>query len=229
MTQKQTMASATRRPDFIGTCNVRGEISFYGATAAEIDRSAFTLTRVLRTFGFAPGSNILTISMVPEIIQYGGFERAVQMLGLYGLNADDSLFDAGRVESISRQFNPAAICGVAASTLEGLRMFGHDVATVFAGRTVWARPDAFEQVSAMADVDARRVVSIGPVLALECAHGSLHYDSRDWTIVARDGVLRLTSRYNRIEPLDDLDTGHCGSVSVAPCTCGTRDGVVVLA
>lgn len=228
MTQNQTIAGATRRPDFIGTYNVRGEVSFYGATAAEIDRSAFTLTRVLRTFGFAPGANMLTISMVPEIIQYGGFERAVQMLGLYGLNADDSPFDAGRVESISRQFNPAAICGVAASTLEGLRMFGHDAATVLAGRTVWARPDAYAQVTKMDNVDVRQVVSIGPVLALECAHGSLHYDSRDWTIVARDGVLRLTSRYDRIEPLTDLDTGYLGSTPDMPCTCGTRDGVVVL-
>ncbi|MDM7957654.1 hypothetical protein [Blastomonas sp.] len=221
------MTSAIRRPDFIGSYNVRGTVSFYGATAAEIDRSAFTLTRVLRTFGFAAGSNIMTISMVPEIIQYGGFERAVQMLGLYGLNADDSPFDAGRVESISRQFDPVAICGVAASTLEGLRMFGHDAEKVFAGRTVWARPDAYAQVCSMPNVDTRRVVSIGPALALECAHGCLHYDSRDWTMAEYDGVLHLSSRYDRTEPLAELDTGIAGSISDRPCTCGVRDGVVV--
>lgn len=223
------MASAPRRPDFIGCYKVRGDVSFYGATAAEIDRSAFSISRVLRTFAFAPGSNILTISMVPEIIQFGGFERAVQMLGLYGLNADDSPFDAGRVESISRQFDPVAICGVAASTLEGLRMFGHDPARVFAGRTIWARPDAFDTVRGFANVDARRVALIGPVMALECAHGSLHYDSRDWDIVSRVGRLHLSSRTERTEPLADLDTSIDGRVGTEPCTCGTRDNVVVLA
>ncbi len=221
--------TATARPDFIGTYNVSGVISFYGATAHEIDRGAFALSRVIRTYRFPAGSNVLTISMVPEIIQYGAFERAVQMLGLYGVNADDSPFDAGRVESIVRQFAPVAICGVAKSTLDGLRMLGHDPAAVLAGRVVWARPDAYDEVKAMAGIDCRRVASIGPALALECRHGGLHYCSRDWTITDPAGQLHITSRTDRIEPVDNLASGHAGRVAETACGCGTRDGSVVMA
>jgi hypothetical protein len=215
------------RPDFIGCYDVAGERRFYGATGAEVDRASFTISRVLRTFEFEPGSNILTISMVPEIIQYGAFERAVQMLGLYGLNADDSPFDAGRVESVARQFTPVAICGVAKSTLDGLAMMGHDPAIVFAGRVVWARPDAYDAVRALG-IPARRVASIGPMLALECASGGLHFDNRDWTLEDRDGELSLSSRMDRVEALERLQTGYIGQVSHEPCACGTRDAVVRL-
>lgn len=217
------------RPDFIGTYVAHGRLNFYGATATEIDRASFAVSRVLRSFTFPAGSNILTISMIPEIIQYGAFERAVQMLGLYGLNADDSPFDAGRVESIARQFAPVAVCGVAKSTLDGLAMMGHDVATVFCGRVVWARPDAFEAVSALAHVDSRRVVSVGPVLALECAFGGLHYDSREWSIVNTVwGTLAISSRLDRVEPLIDLDTGLAGRVEDVACRCGARDAILVM-
>lgn len=219
--------SPMRKPEFIGCYDVAGTRHFYGSTAQEVDRSAFTLTRVLRTFEFAPGSNILTISMVPEVIQYGSFERAVQMLGFYGLNADDSPFDAGRVESIVRQFSPAGICGVAKSTLDGLAMMGHDPAKIFTGRTVWARPDAYDALVALG-IPARRVVSIGPMLALECASGGLHYDNREWTLEAEDGELLLSSRLNRVEPLERLPVGHKGSVSPNACSCGTREQVVHL-
>lgn len=219
---------ANRRPDFIGCYDVGGTRQFYGATAQEIDRSAFALSRVLRSFEFAPGSNVLTISMVPEVIQYGAFERAVQMLGFYGLNADDSPFDAGRVESIIRQFAPVAVCGVAKSTLDGLAMMGHDPAKIFAGRVVWARPDAFDALVALG-VPARRVASIGPMLALECAAGGLHFDNREWMLEAKDGALILSSRMNRVDPIEDLAVGYSGSIGTHACPCGMREEVVTLA
>lgn len=219
---------ANRRPDFIGCYDALGTRHFYGATAQEIDRSAFALSRVLRSFEFAPGSNVLTISMVPEVIQYGAFERAVQMLGFYGLNADDSPFDAGRVESIVRQFAPVAVCGVAKSTLDGLAMMGHDPAKIFAGRVVWARPDAYDALVALG-IPARRVASIGPMLALECATGGLHFDDREWVIDEEEGALILSSRMNRVEPVERLATGYMGSIRAEACGCGTREQVVKLA
>lgn len=214
------------RPDHIGAFTANGETHFYGVTVAEIDRGAFAVARVLRTFDFKPGSTLLVISLVPEIIHYGAFERAAQMLGLYGINADDSPFDAGRVESISRQFDPPAMAGVSAQTLGGLKTFGHDAAKVLAGRTVWARADAFEAVRAMPAVNARRVVAFGPHLAFECAHGGLHYDSRDWVVEARDGVLHISSRYQRAESVEGFNTGIRGAVESRACSCGNRDAVI---
>jgi len=223
------MSRITTRPDFIGAISAGGIVHFYGASAAEIDRGAFAIVRVLRSFRVAPHSTILTVSTIPEIVQYGAFERAIQMLGMLGINADDSPFDAGRVESISRQFEPPAICGVSAATIDGLRALGHDPAQCFAGRTVWARPNAYKSVLELDRVDARQVVSIGPALALECAEGSLHYDSREWSIHAVNGTLRISSRHERSEPLVDFDTLIDGEVIVRPCRCGAKDGAIRIA
>lgn len=217
------------RPDFIGCYDIGTVRHFYGVKTAELDRAAFTCSRVLRTFGFIEGTHILTISMVPEIVQYAPLERGIQMLGIYGLNADESPFDAGRVASIARQFAPVAICGVAKSTLDGLAMLGVDARTVFEGRVVWARPDCYEAVRALGGCDARRIASIGPMLAIECAHGGLHYDSRDWELSVAGGRLMLSSRLPRVEPLDQLDTGVEGTLPDHPCRCGIRDALVALA
>jgi hypothetical protein len=214
------------RPDHIGAFVLNGTSHFYGVTAAEMDRGAFAVTRVLRSFDFKPGSTLLVISLVPEIVHYGAFERAAQMLGFYGINADDSAFDAGRVESISRQFDPPAMVGVSGQTIEGLRMFGHNVENVFAGRTVWARADAYNAVKVIPRVNARRIVSLGPLLAFECAHGGIHYDSRDWIVEVRGGWLHLSSRLERVHPINDLDTGLRGVVEEHACSCGNRDATI---
>lgn len=216
------------RPDVIGTYKVESTVSFYAARYDELDRGAIGIARLLRSFKFAPGSAILVVSLVQEVLQIAPFERAVQVLGMYGVNAELSPFDAGRVESSTRQFLPVAIFGVGASTLEGLKSFGHDPAKIFADRTIWARPDAYDAVAAMPYVDARRVVFLGPTTAIECAHGGLHYDSRDWFLESRGGRLHLSSRMPRFEPLSGLDTGVDGAVSTEPCACGTKEAVIIL-
>ena len=222
------MTIAGSRPDVIGTYKVGQAVSFYGVRYDELDRQAISLARLLRTFNFAPGSTILVVSLVQEVIQFAPFERAVQTLGMYGVNAELSPFDAGRIESSARQFLPVAICGVGASTLEGLRSFGHDPAAIFADRTIWARPDAYDEVKAMPYVDARRMVFLGPAVAFECAHGGLHFDARDWSLREADGELRLSSRMPRVEPVTDLATGVHGALSPHACSCGTKEALITV-
>ncbi len=210
-------------PDIVGSYVKDGKREFYSCMRAELDRSGTRLLSVLNTFRFAPHRFVLVVSTTPEVTQFAPFELAVQLAGLYGINADDSPFDAGRIEANSRQFNPVAMMGVSARTLEGLRMLGHDPEKVFRGRTVWARPDAYTDVKAMEEVDARRVVLIGPTMAIECAHGGLHIDSREWASEEKGGSIQLTSRQIRYEPLRDFDTGVTGTLQQSPCACGSAD------
>jgi hypothetical protein len=221
-------AIAGSRPDVVGCYAERGQMQFFPVRYDELERLSIAIARLLRSFNFAPGSVILTISLVPEIVQFAPFEKAVQILGHFGINAESTNYDAGRIESIVRQFDTPAICGIGAASLEGLAMFGHDPATVFAGRTVWARPDAYAAVKAMAGVDARRIVVLGPAVALECAHGGLHYDDRDWLLAEKDGRLHLSSRLPRITPVDDVDTGVSGRIAATACTCGTKEACITL-
>ncbi len=216
------------RPDIVGCYKAGGRTEFFPARYDELERQSLGIARLLRTFGLAPGRTILVVSLVPEVIQFAPFEKAVQYLGMYGINAESTNFDAGRIESIARQFDVPAICGIGAASLEGLRMFGHDPAKVFAGRTVWARADAYDEVKAMPGVDARRLVILGPLVAYECAKGGIHYDNRDWTLDGAGGTLRLSSRMPRITPLSNLDTGVEGRVLDTACNCGTKEALIAL-
>lgn len=216
------------RPDVIGSYTVDGKSHFYASRRVELDRAGVNMVRTLKSFGFKPGSVITNVSLTPEVVQFAPFEYAVQILGMYGTNADLSPYDAGRVESLSRQFEPVAMMGIGKDTLDGLTMMGHDPAAVFQGRTVWARPDACDAVRAMSGVDGRRCVLAGPVLLFDCAHGNLHYDSREWSVETENDELLLTSRQVRSEPVERLATGIKGRLSSDACPCGNHDPVIEL-
>ncbi|HBL92030.1 MAG TPA: hypothetical protein DHV57_11290 [Hyphomonas sp.] len=215
-------------PDVIGSYTVDDKMHFYASRRSELDRAGVNMVRTLKSFGFQPGSVITNVSLTPEVVQFAPFEYAVQILGMYGTNADLSPYDAGRVESLSRQFDPVAIMGVGMDTLEGLKMMGHEAATVFKGRTIWARPDAYDAVVAMPGVFARRCVLAGPVLLFECANGNLHLDAREWIGTCKENQLRLTSRQIRAEPVSDLATGISAQISDQACSCGNHDTIVDL-
>lgn len=215
------MTQATsRHPDIVGAYSVGETQHFHAATYTELSRTAGSFADVIATFGFAPEDFILTISLLPESIYFTAFESAVGKLGIYGTNADDSPFDAGRIEALSRQVDFVAACGASTHTLSGLRQFGHDPVEVFKGRTVWARPDAFEEFEAMEGVDARRFVPLGPAFALECAHGGLHVDHVEWNFSDDGGRIHVASRLAHVDPVDDVDTGVAGKMSRQPCPCG---------
>jgi hypothetical protein len=167
---------------------------------------------------------------VLEVVQFAPFEQALTLLGLIGINADASPFDAARVESIMRQFDIAAVCGVTKGVLDGLIALGHDPARVFAGTVVWARPDAWPLVAAMPGVTARRCAELGPVLGLECVEGDgLHIDAREWSLGDVGGTIKVSARAARITPVTDLDTSVHGHVLEHPCRCGSVDPRVILA
>lgn len=224
------MSANLAHPDFIGQYVVSGKSHFYAVTRMELDRGGHSAARVLASFEIQPGRFILTISFSQEIAQYAPFEAGMQMLGLYGTNADRSPYDAARVEAMIRLFDVAGICGVDKAVLDGLAMLKHNAAALFKNRIVWALPDAYEAVAAMPGVIARRCADIGPVLGLECHAGEgLHVDSREWALEESDsGTLLLSSRSARVQPLQRLDTGVKGRIVNAPCHCGNRDWLVTL-
>lgn len=217
-------------PDVVGRYLIGDQAFFYPVKRPEVDRAAVSPARNIASFAIAPGRYVLTISLTQEFVQFAPFEQACQQLGLLGTNADASAFDAKRVESLIRQFDVAAICGIDAGVLDGLADLGHDAATILAGRVVWARPDAFDRVAAMPGVNARRCATIGPVLGLECVEGEgMHIDGREWIASAPGGTIILDSRLPRLTPLVALDTGVAGDVVTAPCRCGSPDPRLVLA
>ncbi|MET0372100.1 MAG: hypothetical protein ABW039_12085 [Sphingobium sp.] len=223
------MTMVANHPDIVGRYDIEGRTDFYLVKRTELDRSAFALARIIERFGIAAGRYILTVALSQEIVQFAPFEEACTMLGFIGTNADASPMDAGRVESICRQFDAAAVCGVDAAVLQGLDEAGHALGPIFAGRIIWARPDAYHRLAALEGATVLRCAKIGPALALECLEkGGLHLDGREWALSAPERTIRMTSRMARIHPLDDVDTGVAGTVDHSACACGSRDPRVIL-
>jgi hypothetical protein len=207
----------------------RGQPLFLPFSSAEVQRARLAMQRRLASFHFRASHGILITSLVDEGAQFVALERAAMDYGLVVCPADSSFFDAARVESIIRRFDIAAVAGVGLPALEGLRHCGHDPAKVFAGLTVWARPDAYPILQAMPAVNLRRWLEIGPAMAVECsAAQGAHLDRMEWDVELEEGCIVLTSRLRRALEFYRLHTGIRAHLRHDVCLCGSNDPRVTL-
>ncbi len=198
-------------------------------SSLELERGRVAALRVLQSFHFRTGGNIMFTSMWDEGAQLMPVERAIMSYGMVVISADSSPFDAGRVESIARRFELKGAMGITAATLEGLARMGHDPAKVFAGMVVWARPGAYETLSAIATLDVHRCMELGPAFAIEChAKSGAHLDRFEWDVTEDGGEIVLTSRLERSESFQRFHTGHRGRLLRGVCACGNADPRVLL-
>jgi hypothetical protein len=198
-------------------------------STVELERQRRFALRVISTFHFHPGVNIMFTALMDEGAHFLGVERAIMSYGMVVASADSSLYDANRVESIARRFPLAAIFGVTPGTLDGLKHFGHSAEKVFAGMPVWARPGAYEALRALPGTQVFRVMEIGPALGLECAKGvGVHVDRFEWDVDSEDGEIVLSSRLERSESFERLRTGVKGHVVHGTCACGNPDPRVIV-
>jgi hypothetical protein len=197
-------------------------------SALELERSRRAMVRVLSTFHFRTGSNVLVTALMDQAAQLMGAERAVMSYGMVVVSADSSPYDAGRVESILRRFDLVAAIGICGATLDGLEKMGHDPVRLFADMVVWARPDAYERLAGKPGMKVFRWMEVGPAVALECREGAgAHIDRFEWTVDEIDGEVVLTSRLERSREFEQARTGVRGHVVHGVCKCGNPDPRIV--
>ena len=193
-------------------------------SALELERSRRAMVRILSTFHFRSGNNILLTALMDQGAQLLGAERAIMSYGMVVASADCSLFDAGRVESILRRFDLVAVLGLSSDTLDGLVKLGHDPEKLFAGKVVWARPGAYERLAGKPGLSVYRWLEVGPAVALECREGAgAHIDRFEWDIEQVDGEVVLTSRLERSMAFERVRTGIHAHVKHGACKCGNPD------
>jgi hypothetical protein len=194
----------------------------------ELERARLAAVRVLDSFHFRSGGNVLLTSMWDEGAQLMPVERAIMSYGLVAVSADSSVFDAQRVESIVRRFPLIGAMGITAGTLDGLEKLGHDPARLFAGPVVWARPGAYERLKPLGGLKVYRCLELGPAFAFECPCGAgAHLDRYEWAVEEQDGEVLLSSRLPRCESFTRLRTGVKARVVHGVCGCGNPDPRVV--
>jgi hypothetical protein len=216
--------ASTVLPELIGRYYVRTESHFLPLSTREVTRAAEFLGTVIDTYNFAPGKAVLLVCQFEEAAQFLPLEEALTDRGLILANAEASLYDGGRAESILRRFDICAIIGLNGPLLDSMEALGVDLAQALADTVVWARPDAYERLTGLKGFTLRRYLEVGPTLGLECRFGGgAHVDAREWALADADGTVKVTSRLLRALPLDGADTGIGGTVDRSICDCGLAD------
>ncbi len=208
--------------------NVDGEKTSLPYSLMEVDRSRRAILRVLNTFHFRTGANILITSLFDEGAHMMPFERAVMTYGMVAASADSTPWDAKRVESIVRMFALSGAAGISGDVLDGLAQLGFKPEELFDGMKVWARPDAYERLKAFPNLDVYRWMEIGPAVAVECSQGAgAHIDRFEWNVEEIDGEVVLTNRLNRCVEFKNYHTGLKAKVHNGGCDCGNPDPRII--
>jgi len=215
----------TIEPALVGSYPAANGREFLPVSGPELGRTQFAIERVLGSFPLAYGRFVLLISLLENGAYAQPFERAIMNMGLLCTNADDSRYEAVRIESICRRFDVAAVVGVSAEVLTGLDEAGFALDAVFRDRIVWARADAFDRLSQVPGIRSLRLMAeVGPAFALQCSAGEgVHVDSIEWYCTASDGAIVLSSRLLRATPFEAHRSEVPGALIAEPCPCGNAD------
>jgi hypothetical protein len=220
---------STVLPELVGRYFVGTEPHFLPLSTREMTRAAEFIGTVIDTHGFQPGKAVLLVCQFEEAAQFLPIEEALTDRGLILANAEASLYDGGRAESILRRFDICAVIGLNAPLLDSMEAIGVDVAEALAGIVVWARPCAYDRLAKMSGFTLRRYLEVGPTLGLECSYGGgAHVDAREWRLSDEGGEVRVTNRLMRALPLENAETGVRGKVDHSICNCGLADPRVVI-
>ena len=208
--------------------NPDGQLTTLPFSLVEQDRARRTALRVLNTFHFRTGSNILITSTFDETLQFMPFERAVMTYGMVAVSADSTPWDAKRVESIVRRFNLTAAAGICKNVVDGLTQLGFKAEELFAGIPLWVKPDAYEQLKSAPALKVFRYIEAGPMIGFECSHGKgAHIDRFEWDIDELDGEIVISSRLPRCVEFSAYRTGFKGRIDRTACNCGNTDPRII--
>jgi len=218
-------------PHFVGHYWDGADWNYLPMTHREVERAVLTNIRVMDTFRHPTRSGVLVIACFDDWALTIPLEEAVIRSKNIVYNADDSPFEANRIEAFLRRFNPPMVFGVSEGVLQGLQTMGHSAAELFAGRTVWCRdPAAYRQLAGVPEIRLRRWQQIGPAAAMECvAGGGLHVDAEEWLLEEDNGEILVTNRLGRFPEITRVTTGLKGSIDTRCCPCGISNPKVVLA
>lgn len=215
-------------PELVGRYFVDTQPHFLPLSTREITRAAEFIGTVIDTYNFAPGRAVLLVCQFEEAAQFLPIEEALTDRGLILANAEASLYDGGRAESILRRFDICAVIGLNGALLDSMEALDLDIEKALAGKVVWARPCAYDRLSRLGGFTLRRYFEVGPTLGLECNYGrGVHVDAREWRLSNGDGEVRVTSRLARALPLEDAGTGVRATIDRSICDCGLADPRVV--
>lgn len=208
--------------------NTDGGFTTLPFSLVEQDRARRYALRVLNTFHFRTGSNILLTSTFDETLQFMPFERAVMTYGMVVVSADSTPWDGKRVESIARRFDLTAAAGISKNVVDGLNQLGFKIEELLPGIPVWAKQDAYDDLKALPGMQVYRYLEAGPLVGFECSQGNgVHIDRFEWNIDEIDGEIVASSRLPRCVEFNNFRTGLKARIDRSACNCGNTDPRII--
>jgi hypothetical protein len=224
-----TLTANMPAPLLVGMFRTPGATHFLPLSEGELKRATDAMHRVLSSFEFEMGRNVVLASLLRDAAQFLPFEQALMASNLVSCNVDAVASDARRFESVIRRFNVAAVAALNGEILDGLESAGHVPETLLDGVVVWALPCAYERLRQHGGLKLRRWLEVGPALAVECKEGEgAHIDRFEWKVRVEDEELVLDSRLLRISAFKNFRTGVKGRVENTPCRCGNPDPRIIV-
>lgn len=217
-------------PAVIGHFTTADGSHFLPASDDDLLKAKLMARKMFETLPLRPGSVALFISLHDEVVHIWPLEYAANDLGMTVMNCDANIYEGGRMESVIRRFDVSLIIGVNGAILDSLVAAGFDPAALFAGKTVWARGDAYDRLSPASDYRLLRFEKLGPAVGMECSEGAgLHVDSAEWTLSQNaDGTIAVTCRMTRADIFRGVPTAIVGHIENQPCACGSETPRIVI-
>ncbi|WP_027948273.1 hypothetical protein [Haliea salexigens] len=207
---------------FVGHYSMGDTQHFFEVSEREVSRMVTSVSRVLKSFDRFDNDCALVISPHDAWLRTVPLQRALIADRKVVMDAEDSPFEAPRIEAFMRRMRPSLVFGISSGVLEGLKQMGFDARTLFANAHVWVTDAGAYTVLQEAECKSLlRWAQLGPAVGLECAFGGgVHVSERDW-VLAKDprGVL-VSSRLDPAPSLQECPTGVMAEIVTQPCGCG---------
>jgi hypothetical protein len=206
-----------RAPLFgVGQCTLAAGVVDTPITWEEIERDARWMTDQLAEYGIARGDVVVIVSGPAEVIWSHPTQIAVSRLGgVYGM-AWATPFDARRVGALARMLNPKMVIGIDAAVVDGLA----DLPGGIAGE-IGAVPHLLARANAHTGLEVAGLTPtlfdlVGPATVVEGPdRNGAGFNTSEWAIEERGGVLTVTTVGDRRLSLDAEPTAQQGSVLAA--------------
>jgi hypothetical protein len=206
----------------VGRCvDASGIVTFFSASAADLEQAAGVAEERLRSFGIEAGDVVLLTSMLSEAIQYIPYAIAIRRIGATYCPSEATPFDAYRAASLLEQFECRMSIGLTVPVIDSIETAGRDMGGLLS-RTefVLASPEASARLLGQG-VEAYPMRSLGPVVAVSCpARTGMHFGPSPWPVTS-EGSEMVVSNVRLVDGATEFRTGYHGRIEVNTCPCGS--------
>jgi hypothetical protein len=200
--------------------------SDYPLSRADFSRDQDWAGAVLRGLGVTSADLICFVGS--HAAWYEPFIETARSIGATMTFAESSARDGRRIEMVARRLPLTMIVGLSAEAVTAMSALC-DVGERLAGVSQILADEAAIAPLAEAGVAARRLLRLGPAVAVECPGKALHVNAEEWRVEPTASGLTISTVGPRAHWIQGEPLSRSGAVRPGPCGCGIPGDLLDLA